>query len=139
MDDFVELRFVDEMRKAVSWTNSTGDADILRANDRCIVYKNIHGGWFVRMLNVLMKALYRSLPLLITLSLITFTAYAAADLSPLGLWKTIDDTTGEPRGLVRIREVNGQYEGRIEKIFPNQGRATIPNVINARVSGTISQ
>ena len=59
------------------------------------------------MLNVLMKAFYRSFPLLITLSLITFTAYAAADLSPLGLWKTIDDTTGEARGLVRIREVNG--------------------------------
>ncbi len=58
------------------------------------------------MLNVLMKAFYRSFPLLITLSLITFAAYAA-DLSPLGLWKTIDDTTGEARGLVRIREVNG--------------------------------
>ena len=67
-----------------------------------------------------MKAFYRSLPLLITLSLITFTAYAA-DLSPLGLWKTIDDTTGEARGLVLIREVNGKYEGRIEKIFPKPG------------------
>ena len=73
------------------------------------------------MLNVLMKAFSRSLPLLITLILITFAAYAAADLSPLGLWKTIDDATGEPRGLVRIREVNGQYEGRIEKIFPKPG------------------
>ena len=73
------------------------------------------------MLNVLMKAFSRSSPPLITLILTIFAAYAAADLSPLGLWKTIDDSTGEPRGLVRIREVNGQYEGRIEKIFPKPG------------------
>ena len=85
-----------------------------------------------------MKAFYRSLPLLITLSLITFTAYAA-DLSPLGLWKTIDDTTGGARGLVLIREVNGKYEGRIEKIFQNQETSQTPNVINARVSDTINQ
>jgi uncharacterized protein (DUF2147 family) len=36
----------------------------------------------------------------------------------VGLWKTIDDNTGQPRGLVRIREVNGRYEGRVEKGFP---------------------
>jgi uncharacterized protein (DUF2147 family) len=38
--------------------------------------------------------------------------------TPAGLWKTIDDNTGQPRGLVRIREVNGRYEGRVEKGFP---------------------
>lgn len=42
----------------------------------------------------------------------------AAEPSPVGLWKTIDDNTGQPRGLVRIREVNGRYEGRVEKGFP---------------------
>ena len=72
------------------------------------------------MSNVSIKIFCRSFPFLIALILIIFT-YAAADLSPLGLWKTIDDTTGEPRGLVRIREVNGQYEGRVEKIFPKPG------------------
>ena len=42
----------------------------------------------------------------------------AAESTPIGLWKTIDDNTGQPRGLVRIREVNGRYEGRVEKGFP---------------------
>jgi uncharacterized protein (DUF2147 family) len=72
------------------------------------------------MLDVLMKTLSRLFLLLITLVLINSAAHTA-DLSPLGLWKTIDDTTGEPRGLVRIREVNRHYEGRVEKIFPKPG------------------
>ena len=72
------------------------------------------------MLDVLMKTLSRLFLLLITLVLINSAAHTA-DLSPLGLWKTIDDTTGEPRGLVRIREVNKHYEGRVEKIFPKPG------------------
>ena len=42
----------------------------------------------------------------------------AAEVTPVGLWKTIDDSSGQPRGLVRIREVNGKYEGKIEKGFP---------------------
>jgi len=41
-----------------------------------------------------------------------------AESTPVGLWKTIDDNTGQPRGLVRIREVNGRYEGTVEKGFP---------------------
>jgi uncharacterized protein (DUF2147 family) len=50
----------------------------------------------------------------------------AAELSPAGLWKTIDDHTGKARGLIRIREVNGQYEGQIEKIFPKPGDDPTP-------------
>jgi uncharacterized protein (DUF2147 family) len=50
----------------------------------------------------------------------------AAEPSPIGLWKTIDDNSGQPRGLVRIREVNGQYEGKVEKIFPKPGEETNP-------------
>lgn len=34
-----------------------------------------------------------------------------------GLWKTIDDETGKPRALVRIHEQNGEYRGKIEKLF----------------------
>ncbi|TCS33514.1 uncharacterized protein (DUF2147 family) [Paucimonas lemoignei] len=34
-----------------------------------------------------------------------------------GLWKTIDDETGKPRALVRIHEENGEYRGKIEKLF----------------------
>jgi len=41
----------------------------------------------------------------------------AADNSPVGLWKTIDDETGKPKSLVRITESNGELKGKIEKIF----------------------
>src|SRR5215472_9617422 len=34
--------------------------------------------------------------------------------SPIGLWRTIDDKTHKPRGLVRIYEHNGALYGRIE-------------------------
>lgn len=37
--------------------------------------------------------------------------------SPVGTWKTIDDKTGKVRSLVRITEVNGELQGKIEKIF----------------------
>jgi uncharacterized protein (DUF2147 family) len=50
----------------------------------------------------------------------------AAELSPVGLWKTIDDNSGQPKGLVRIREINGQFDGRIEKIFPKPGDDPAP-------------
>jgi uncharacterized protein (DUF2147 family) len=40
--------------------------------------------------------------------------------SPAGLWRTIDDKTKQPRSLVRIVEVNGTYEGRVEKILNRQ-------------------
>jgi len=50
----------------------------------------------------------------------------AAEPSPTGLWKTIDDSSGRPKGLVRIREVNGKYEGKLEKIFPKPGDDPAP-------------
>jgi uncharacterized protein (DUF2147 family) len=64
--------------------------------------------------------------LALSIMILSWSAYAA-DLSPLGLWKTIDDNTGRPRGLVRIREVNGQYEGKVERIFPKPGEEPNPN------------
>jgi uncharacterized protein (DUF2147 family) len=69
------------------------------------------------MLHALIRSFHRWLGLGITLIVLN-TAALAAELSPIGLWKTIDDNTGQPRGLVRIREVNGQYEGKVERIFP---------------------
>jgi uncharacterized protein (DUF2147 family) len=35
--------------------------------------------------------------------------------SPIGLWKTIDDKTGQPRGIVRLYEKDGRYFARIER------------------------
>jgi uncharacterized protein (DUF2147 family) len=51
------------------------------------------------------------------LTLLLFTAVggvAATDLSPAGRWKTVDDRTGLPRGVVRIYEENGAFFGKIE-------------------------
>ncbi len=42
---------------------------------------------------------------------------AWAQSSPVGLWKTIDDESGKPRALVRITESNGEFRGKIEKLF----------------------
>lgn len=42
------------------------------------------------------------------------TLLQASDLSPAGLWKTVDDKTGEPKGMVRIYEHNGAFFGKIE-------------------------
>lgn len=45
----------------------------------------------------------------------------ADDTSPVGLWKSIDDVTGQPKSLVRISESNGELSGRIEKLFRPAG------------------
>jgi uncharacterized protein (DUF2147 family) len=52
-----------------------------------------------------------------------FATLAHADSSSIvGAWKSIDDSTGKPRSIVRISESNGLYEGVIEKGFrePNE-------------------
>src|SRR5262245_60763785 len=53
--------------------------------------------------------------------LLVMAATALADASsPAGLWRTIDDKTGKERSLVRITEVNGVFEGKVEKLFNRQ-------------------
>jgi uncharacterized protein (DUF2147 family) len=45
------------------------------------------------------------------------------DGSPVGLWKTIDDNTHKPRGLVRLYELEGEIFGKIEASFdPKEAR-----------------
>ncbi len=41
----------------------------------------------------------------------------AATTSPTGLWRTVDDKTGEVRGAVRLFENNGTIYGRIEQVI----------------------
>jgi uncharacterized protein (DUF2147 family) len=60
------------------------------------------------------------------------TAYV--NTSPVGLWRTLDDHTGKPRGLVRIMEINGEYQGRVEKSFPKPGEP--PNPTCEKCEGT---
>lgn len=42
---------------------------------------------------------------------------AFAQMSPVGLWRTIDDETKQPKSLVRITESGGVVTGKIEKLF----------------------
>ena len=39
---------------------------------------------------------------------------AAVDVTPVGRWKTVDDKTGQARGIVRIYEENGAFFGKVE-------------------------
>jgi len=60
--------------------------------------------------------------LTLAIALCLFTALAgAADIpTPVGLWRTIDDKTKLPRSLVRIVEVGGVLEGKIEQLLNRQ-------------------
>jgi uncharacterized protein (DUF2147 family) len=53
----------------------------------------------------------------VLLSLLLTCSSWAQDSAPVGLWKTIDDDTGKPKALVRITQANGEFSGRIEKLF----------------------
>jgi uncharacterized protein (DUF2147 family) len=57
----------------------------------------------------------------------------AQDASPAGLWKTIDDETGQAKALVRISEDGGVLRGRIEKLFnPSRPNPTCDQCSDAR-------
>lgn len=55
---------------------------------------------------------------------ICLSAFAAETGSPVGFWKTIDDSTNEPRAIVEIKEVDGKLFGNIVKTFPKEGDKT---------------
>jgi uncharacterized protein (DUF2147 family) len=60
-------------------------------------------------------------------------AIAADAGSPAGLWRTIDDKTGQPRSLVRIYEEGGRFFGRIEKgLNPQQEARTCAKCTDER-------
>ncbi len=58
--------------------------------------------------------MYKSL---IAIFLIVFGTSAMAQMNPVGLWKTIDDSTGVAKSLVRITDDAGVYSGTIEKLL----------------------
>ena len=51
----------------------------------------------------------------LVLGLAAFAASAFAQMSPVGLWRNIDDKTGEAKAEIRISDFNGVLSGRIEK------------------------
>jgi uncharacterized protein (DUF2147 family) len=58
-----------------------------------------------------------ALAIMAAASLAMPAAALAAEASPVGLWKTIDDESGKPKSLVRITENDGELSGKIEKLF----------------------
>ena len=72
----------------------------------------------------------RVLPLAVALAaLLSMPAVWAADVSPVGLWKNIDDVSGKPKALIRISENKGELEGRIEQLFRPAGEDQNPKCV----------
>ena len=57
------------------------------------------------------------------LCMITWSAVAAEDIS--GLWKTIDDETGEAKSIVQVYEYQGAHYGRVIKLFKNPDKIAV--------------
>lgn len=53
--------------------------------------------------------------LLAAIALAATAASAVAQMSPVGVWRSIDDKTGEAKAEIRIAESGGALAGRIEK------------------------
>ena len=70
-----------------------------------------------------------ALSLAIFLSAFSVPLYASDLSSPVGKWMTIDDKSGKPGGIIRIEQVDGQYKGWIEKIFPEPGEHPDPKCV----------
>jgi hypothetical protein len=64
--------------------------------------------------------------LLLALLLRGATAAGGAEVSPEGLWSTIDDRTGEVRSVVRLQIANGELRGHVERIVARAGDPADP-------------
>ena len=63
--------------------------------------------------------------LFVTLCLVAFTTIAAtAQSTPIGIWKTIDDETGQEKSLVRITDTSGTFSGTVEKSLVNDPKSS---------------
>ncbi|MEP7184265.1 MAG: DUF2147 domain-containing protein [Rhodanobacter sp.] len=51
-----------------------------------------------------------------SLLLVAGTAFAAND-TPAGTWKTIDDSTHKPKSIVQITENNGEYQATVTQLL----------------------
>ena len=53
----------------------------------------------------------------ITSALVAAAGSVAAQSTPLGVWKTIDDKTKTERAQIRISEAGGVFSGKLEKLL----------------------
>jgi uncharacterized protein (DUF2147 family) len=63
--------------------------------------------------------------LLAVIALVSFSATWAQAPTPVGVWKTFNDPTGQPDGLVRIDELDGEFLGTVIEVFS----AATPNPV----------
>lgn len=68
--------------------------------------------------------LHRCRPALLLIPLLALSLTAAAQPSPVGRWKTLDEKTGKARAIVRIYEKDGQLQGDVAQIL--EGRPGAP-------------
>ena len=73
-------------------------------------------------------------PGLFALVAVFFFSAAAYAQSPVGMWRTIDDETGEPKSVVQIYEQDGELFGKIAKILP-EGRSAICDICEGEYAG----
>ena len=64
------------------------------------------------MINNYMK----NIIIFITTAILLSTVYISAQ-SPIGIWKTTDDKTGEEKSLVQIYEEDGQLYGKVHQLL----------------------
>ena len=55
--------------------------------------------------------------LMVAGSLMVALPALAADMSPVGLWRTFDEKSGEPKSEVRISDSGGVLSGKVEKLL----------------------
>lgn len=80
------------------------------------------------MLNLRPRRLFKRI-VLVGASLLFPAVVLAQANSPVGLWRNIDDKTGQPRALVRVTESQGTLQGRIERVFPAPGESPDPKCV----------
>jgi uncharacterized protein (DUF2147 family) len=61
--------------------------------------------------------------LILTAALVASSAFAQSS-SPVGLWRSIDDKTGEAKAEIRISDNGGVLTGRIEKTLKKDAKTT---------------
>ena len=60
-------------------------------------------------------------------------ALAAEDIA--GVWKTVDDETGQAKSLVQIYPYQGKMYGRVIKLFKNQEKTAVGIQGNPKILG----
>ncbi len=60
----------------------------------------------------------KAMKFMLAILMVMLAGGALADTSsPAGVWRTIDDKTKKERSIIRITEVNGEFQGVVEQLF----------------------